>query len=174
MTKVSTLISSVLISFSVLQAFKPTHVDLSDNFFTNITVIATLPIEVLNLSRSRVEWIENGSFRNLSQLRVLDLSHNSLTSAKLNPHAFEVQYDVTIYTWGLKVAVVNSFSYTGWNWQQDENENMNPSGMAYYSRPLCYWHLLGNLSRLTNPFSTISNISCTSASNFWAAINNTG
>ncbi|XP_026322617.1 leucine-rich repeat neuronal protein 1-like [Hyposmocoma kahamanoa] len=83
--------------WDLLKDLKPTNVDLSDNFFTNITGIAELPIEVLNLSRSRVEWIENGSFKNLKQLRILDLSHNRLTAAKLGPHAFEGNYSPEEY-----------------------------------------------------------------------------
>uniref|UniRef100_A0A2H1WHS9 SFRICE_013882 n=1 Tax=Spodoptera frugiperda TaxID=7108 RepID=A0A2H1WHS9_SPOFR len=71
---------------------KPSTVDLSENRFTNITVIADLTIEVLNLSRCNIEYIENASFRDLQEMRVLDLSHNKLTSDKLSPHAFEGRY----------------------------------------------------------------------------------
>lgn len=63
--------------------------DLSDNLLVNITAIADLPIEVLNLSKNKIDFIENASFRDLQEMRVLDLSHNKLTS-KLSPHAFEV------------------------------------------------------------------------------------
>ncbi|KAH9630895.1 hypothetical protein HF086_014636 [Spodoptera exigua] len=71
---------------------KPSTVDLSENRFVNITVIADLTIEVLNLSRCNIEFIENGSFRDLQEMRVLDLSHNKLTSSNLSPHAFEGRF----------------------------------------------------------------------------------
>ncbi|XP_049883850.1 leucine-rich repeat neuronal protein 3-like [Pectinophora gossypiella] len=80
-----------------LTEFKPTHADLSENDFTNVSIIAELPIEVLNLSHSRIEFIENASFKDLRSLRVLDLSHNKLTSAKLSPHAFEGRYSPEKY-----------------------------------------------------------------------------
>lgn len=64
--------------------------DLSENLFRNITVIAELPIQVLNLSRCNIEAIESASFKDLQDMKVLDLSHNRLTAAKLSPHAFEV------------------------------------------------------------------------------------
>ncbi|KAJ0182873.1 hypothetical protein K1T71_000849 [Dendrolimus kikuchii] len=80
-----------------LTDFKPTHVDLSENLFTNVTMIADLSIEVLNLSRCNIEVIENASFRDLQEMRVLDLSHNKLTSAKLSPHAFEGRFQPEEY-----------------------------------------------------------------------------
>ncbi|KAI5640071.1 leucine rich repeat domain-containing protein [Phthorimaea operculella] len=74
-----------------------TEVDLSDNFIVNVTALAELPIEVLNLSKNKIEFIENASFKDLQKLRVLDLSHNKLTSAKLSPHAFEGRYSPEKY-----------------------------------------------------------------------------
>jgi hypothetical protein len=81
-------------NFPALKDFKPIHVDLSENNIENITVLADLPIETLNLSRCGVEFIENASFRDLQQMKVLDLSHNKLTS-KLSPHVFEVNIFTT-------------------------------------------------------------------------------
>ncbi|XP_047038831.1 leucine-rich repeat neuronal protein 3-like [Helicoverpa zea] len=72
--------------------FKPEEVNLSENRFTNITMIADLTIEVLNLSRCSIEFIENASFRDLQEMRVLDLSYNKLTTEKLSPHAFEGRF----------------------------------------------------------------------------------
>lgn len=82
--------------FSGLTEFKPKIVDLSENRFTNVTVIADLTIEVLNLSRCSIEFIETASFRDLQEMRVLDLSHNQLTTAKLSPHAFEVTWSSAV------------------------------------------------------------------------------
>lgn len=75
-----------------LTALKPKEVDLSENLFVNVTVIADLPIEILNLSRCSIEVIENASFKDLQEMRVLDLSYNKLTTAKLSPHAFEGRF----------------------------------------------------------------------------------
>ncbi|XP_038219832.1 leucine-rich repeat neuronal protein 3-like [Zerene cesonia] len=80
-----------------VKEFKPKTVDLSENRFTNVTAIATLPIETLNLSRCAIEYIENASFKELQYMRVLDLSHNKLTSAKLSPHAFEGRFSPEEY-----------------------------------------------------------------------------
>ncbi|KAJ2943319.1 hypothetical protein O0L34_g12124 [Tuta absoluta] len=80
-----------------LNQTKITEVDLSENFIVNVTAIAELPIEVLNLSNNKIEIIENASFKDLQKLRVLDLSHNKLTSAKLSPHAFEGRYSPEKY-----------------------------------------------------------------------------
>lgn len=71
---------------------KPINVDLSENRFQNVTIIAELPIQVLNLSRCNIETIEHGSFKDLQEMKTLDLSHNQLTSAKLSPHSFEVSW----------------------------------------------------------------------------------
>ncbi|KAL4711237.1 hypothetical protein ACJJTC_019078 [Scirpophaga incertulas] len=79
-----------------LQPLKPTVVDLSDNSFENITGLAALPIQTLNLSRCGIEYIENSSFKDLQQMQVLDLSHNKLTS-RLSPHAFEGRYSPEEY-----------------------------------------------------------------------------
>ncbi|CAB3257480.1 unnamed protein product [Arctia plantaginis] len=75
-----------------LKEIKPKEVDLSENLFTNVTMMAELPIEVLNLSRCRIDVIQSGSFKDLQNMRVLDLSYNKLTTAKLSPHAFEGRY----------------------------------------------------------------------------------
>ncbi|KAJ8706280.1 hypothetical protein PYW08_010906 [Mythimna loreyi] len=72
-----------------LKDYEPKIVDLSGNRFINVTVIAHLTIEVLNLSRCSIEFIEDASFKDLEELKVLDLSYNKLTKAKLSPHAFE-------------------------------------------------------------------------------------
>lgn len=76
-----------------LKEIKPKEVDLSENLFTNVTVMAELPIEILNLSRCRIDMIEFGSFKDLQSMRVLDLSYNKLTTDKLSPHAFEVNLE---------------------------------------------------------------------------------
>ncbi|XP_032525797.2 leucine-rich repeat neuronal protein 3-like [Danaus plexippus] len=78
--------------WSLLKDLKPDVVDLSENLFRNVTVMAELPIRVLNLSRCSIEFIENGSFKDLQKMAVLDLSHNKLTTEKLSPHAFEGRY----------------------------------------------------------------------------------
>ncbi|KAG6443873.1 hypothetical protein O3G_MSEX003089 [Manduca sexta] len=83
--------------WKALTELKPKVVDLSENAFTNVTVIGDLPIEVLNLSRCSIETIEKASFRDLQEMRVLDLSHNQLTSAKLSPHAFEGRFSPEEY-----------------------------------------------------------------------------
>ncbi|KAJ8706279.1 hypothetical protein PYW08_010905 [Mythimna loreyi] len=75
-----------------LTDYKPKIVDLSENRFVNVTVIADLTIEVLNLSRCSIEFIENASFKDLQEMKVLDLSYNKLTTAKLSPHAFEGRF----------------------------------------------------------------------------------
>ncbi|CAH2101947.1 unnamed protein product [Euphydryas editha] len=80
-----------------LKEFKPTIVDLSENPITNVTVLAELPVKVLNLSRCSIESIENASFKDLQQMEVLDLSHNKLTTDKLSPHAFEGRYSPEEY-----------------------------------------------------------------------------
>ncbi|KAI8433355.1 hypothetical protein MSG28_015398 [Choristoneura fumiferana] len=72
-----------------LTDYKPTSVDLSDNLLTNITAIADLSNRSARLSNNKIDFIENASFRDLQEMRVLDLSHNKLTS-KLSPHAFEL------------------------------------------------------------------------------------
>ncbi|CAH0404485.1 unnamed protein product [Chilo suppressalis] len=64
--------------WAALKDFKPTIVDLSNNSFENITVMAELPIKVLNLSRCGIEVIQYAAFRPLRKMRVLDLSHNNL------------------------------------------------------------------------------------------------
>ncbi|XP_063632622.1 leucine-rich repeat neuronal protein 3-like [Cydia splendana] len=79
-----------------LTDINPTIVDLSDNVITNITIMADLPIEELNLSNNKIENIENASFRDLQEMRVLDLSYNRLTS-KLSPHAFEGKFSAEEY-----------------------------------------------------------------------------
>ncbi|XP_072948626.1 tsukushi-like [Epargyreus clarus] len=83
--------------WKLLKELKPTTVDLSENKFTNITAIAELPIQVLNLSRCSIEFIENASFKDLQQMTTLDLSHNKLTAAKLSPHAFEGRFSPEEY-----------------------------------------------------------------------------
>ncbi|XP_059056388.1 leucine-rich repeat neuronal protein 3-like [Achroia grisella] len=83
--------------WDALQLMKPTHVDMSENSFINITVMADLPIQVLNLSRCGIQFIESTSFRDLQEMVTLDLSHNKLTSAKLSPHAFEGRYSPEEY-----------------------------------------------------------------------------
>ncbi|CAH2235407.1 jg13266 [Pararge aegeria aegeria] len=75
-----------------LKPMKPATIDLSDNLIRNVTVMAELPVKVLNLSRCSIEFIENASFKDLQQMQVLDLSHNRLTTEKLSPHAFEGRY----------------------------------------------------------------------------------
>ncbi|XP_053621887.1 leucine-rich repeat neuronal protein 3-like [Plodia interpunctella] len=83
--------------WAALKDFKPTHVDLSDNSFPNITAMAELPVQVLNLSRCNIELIAFGSFRDLQEMVVLDLSHNKLTYEKLSPHSFEGRYSAEEY-----------------------------------------------------------------------------
>ncbi|XP_052748969.1 leucine-rich repeat neuronal protein 3-like [Galleria mellonella] len=83
--------------WEALQVLKPTHVDMSDNSFINITLMAELPIKVLNLSRCGIQFIEYTSFKDLQEMVTLDLSHNKLTSAKLSPHAFEGRYSPEEY-----------------------------------------------------------------------------
>ncbi|XP_045538461.1 leucine-rich repeat neuronal protein 2-like isoform X2 [Papilio machaon] len=80
-----------------LKGLKPTVVDLSENLITNVTVIGDLPIQVLNLSRCSIEFIENASFRDLQEMTTLDLSHNKLTSDRLSPHAFEGRFSPEEY-----------------------------------------------------------------------------
>ncbi|XP_060809017.1 leucine-rich repeat neuronal protein 3 [Amyelois transitella] len=80
-----------------LAPLKPTHVDLSDNSFVNVTAMAELPVQMLNLSRCNIEFIAYSSFRDLQQMVVLDLSHNKLTYEKLSPHAFEGRYAAEEY-----------------------------------------------------------------------------
>lgn len=77
---------------TALADFKPKIVDLSENSFRNVTLMADLSIEILNLSRCKIDVIENASFKELQEMRVLDLSYNKLTAAKLSPHAFEVSF----------------------------------------------------------------------------------
>ncbi|KOB66493.1 Leucine-rich transmembrane protein [Operophtera brumata] len=89
-------------SFKDLQEMQPTHVDLSENLFRNVTAIAELPIQVLNLSRCNIEAIENASFKDLqemqgryspeeyeplTEMRTLNLANNDLHS--LNQDLFE-------------------------------------------------------------------------------------
>ncbi|XP_063836619.1 leucine-rich repeat-containing G-protein coupled receptor 6-like [Ostrinia nubilalis] len=83
--------------WEALQEFAPTTVDMSDNSFENITEIGNLTsIEVLNLTRCGIEFLDNASFRDLQRMRVLDLSHNKLTS-RLSPHVFEGRYSPEKY-----------------------------------------------------------------------------
>ncbi|RVE45599.1 hypothetical protein evm_009712 [Chilo suppressalis] len=67
--------------WAALKDFKPRTIDMSYNSFENITVMAELPIEVLNLSRCGIQSIESHAFLSLQNLKVLDLSHNKLTSS---------------------------------------------------------------------------------------------
>ncbi|KAM3955508.1 toll-like receptor 1 [Aphomia sociella] len=83
--------------WEALKDLKPTHVDMSENTFVNITMMAELPIKVLNLSRCGVEFIEFSSFMGLVEMHTLDLSHNKLTYEKLSPHAFEGPYSPEEY-----------------------------------------------------------------------------
>ncbi|XP_026739753.1 leucine-rich repeat and immunoglobulin-like domain-containing nogo receptor-interacting protein 3 isoform X2 [Trichoplusia ni] len=83
--------------WSEITDLKPKNVDLSENLFVNVTVMADLSIEVLNLSRCKIERIENAAFRDLQEMRVLDLSYNKLTTANLSPHAFEGRYSAEEY-----------------------------------------------------------------------------
>ncbi|CAH0761760.1 unnamed protein product [Diatraea saccharalis] len=92
--------------WAALKDFKPVHVDMSDNSFENITAIAELPIEILNLSRCGIESIEFAAFRDLQQMRSLDLSHNKLTSS-LSPHVFEGRYSPQLYEPLLSMEVLN-------------------------------------------------------------------
>lgn len=75
-----------------LKIKKPRTVDLSDNTFANVTPISELPIQILNISNCDIVNIARGSFMNLQELKILDLSHNALNSANLSPHAFEGRY----------------------------------------------------------------------------------
>ncbi|CAH0404488.1 unnamed protein product [Chilo suppressalis] len=92
--------------WAALKDFKPTVVDMSDNSFENITVMAELPIEILNLSRCGIESIEFAAFRDLQDMRVLDLSHNKLTSS-LSPHVFEGRYSPQLYEPLMSMEVLN-------------------------------------------------------------------
>ncbi|KAG7295506.1 hypothetical protein JYU34_021713 [Plutella xylostella] len=80
-----------------LTDFKPLQVDLSNNELKSVTHVLELPIEVLNLSRNSIDTMEKASFRDLQKIRVLDLSHNRLTSAALSPHVFEGRYSPEEY-----------------------------------------------------------------------------
>ncbi|KAL0809227.1 hypothetical protein ABMA28_011446 [Loxostege sticticalis] len=83
--------------WDALEEFQPKTVDMSDNYFENITSMGNLTtVEVLNLTRCSVEFIEFASFKKLQRMRVLDLSHNKLTS-KLSPHTFEGHYSPEKY-----------------------------------------------------------------------------
>ncbi|CAH0404486.1 unnamed protein product [Chilo suppressalis] len=64
--------------WAALKNFRPTIVDMSNNSFERITLMAELPIEVLNLSRCGIQAVEFAAFRPLRNMRVLDLSHNKL------------------------------------------------------------------------------------------------
>ncbi|XP_041971218.1 leucine-rich repeat neuronal protein 3-like [Aricia agestis] len=75
-----------------ISELKPTTVDLSENLLVNVSRLAALPVQTLNLSRNAVERIDTAAFRELQALRVLDLSHNKLTTERLSPHAFEGRF----------------------------------------------------------------------------------
>ncbi|RVE39946.1 hypothetical protein evm_015404 [Chilo suppressalis] len=64
--------------WAALKNFRPTIVDMSNNSFERITLMAELPIEVLNLSRCGIQAVEFAAFRPLRNMRVLDLSHNKV------------------------------------------------------------------------------------------------
>ncbi|XP_023955290.2 leucine-rich repeat neuronal protein 2-like [Bicyclus anynana] len=80
-----------------LKPMKPVTIDMSENLFTNVTVMAELPVQVLNLSHCAIEFIETASFKGLQQMKQLDLSHNKLTTERLSPHAFEGRYSPEKY-----------------------------------------------------------------------------
>ncbi|XP_077289860.1 uncharacterized protein LOC143913753 [Arctopsyche grandis] len=68
---------------------EPKKIDLSYNNFTNVTKLGNLStLNELNLSHGNIRSIEKGSFKDLQNMQVLDLSYNSLSSIELSPDVF--------------------------------------------------------------------------------------
>ncbi|KAK5640287.1 hypothetical protein RI129_011098 [Pyrocoelia pectoralis] len=56
------------------------NLDISGNALTELISLGTLPIKTLNLSRNKLTMIRDGTLESLTQLQVLNLSHNALTT----------------------------------------------------------------------------------------------
>lgn len=69
--------------------------DLSYNNIKSVTVFPYMNIKYLNLSNNIIEQIEDGAFTNLTQLVVLDLSNNHLTTNNLKPESLHGGYSPT-------------------------------------------------------------------------------
>lgn len=67
-------------------------INLNHNNISQIPEIPTYPVKSLYLSFNKIDNIAIGAFQNLTQLTILDLSHNKLTSKSLNPHIFKGSY----------------------------------------------------------------------------------
>lgn len=67
-----------------------TKVNLSGNELNQIHPFPELPIEYLSLKNNSISSIEEGAFKLLLNLTVLDLSLNLLHSNELTPDAFKV------------------------------------------------------------------------------------
>ncbi|XP_030384114.1 leucine-rich repeat neuronal protein 3 [Scaptodrosophila lebanonensis] len=70
---------------------------LEHNNLTNIPKLPTYGVKNLYLGFNEIETIETGAFQNLTQLTILDLSHNKITSKSLVPDVFKGSYSPSDY-----------------------------------------------------------------------------
>ncbi|KNC24911.1 hypothetical protein FF38_03006 [Lucilia cuprina] len=71
--------------------------NLNHNNISYIPVLPEYPVKSLYLSFNKINNISIGAFQNLTQLTVLDLSNNKLTSKSLKPHVFKGTYAADKY-----------------------------------------------------------------------------
>ena len=67
-----------------------------NNHIGHVTRFPTIPLSKLSLRNNVIVTIDDKSFKNLTSLTYLDLSHNELTTENLGPNVFEVSYVVNI------------------------------------------------------------------------------
>lgn len=64
--------------------------ELDGNELSHIRPFPEMPIEYLSLKNNSITTIEDGSFKNLANLTLLDLSMNLIHSEELRPNIFSV------------------------------------------------------------------------------------
>ncbi|XP_044316016.1 insulin-like growth factor-binding protein complex acid labile subunit [Drosophila rhopaloa] len=69
-------------------------INLEHNNLTSISILPKYDVENLYLANNQIDSIAVGAFQNLTELTVLDLSHNRLTSKVLIPDVFKGPYSV--------------------------------------------------------------------------------
>ncbi|XP_017121304.1 lumican [Drosophila elegans] len=72
-------------------------INLEHNNLTKISILPKYDVENLYLSNNQIDAIVEGAFQNLTELTILDLSHNRLTSKVLVPDVFQGPYTKADY-----------------------------------------------------------------------------